>query len=121
MTVISNILETGKEAQVAIFTVGSVNDDALLFRLGYFTEEEKQQLKKMAVGDVCSRFIDRNGQICDENINNRTVSIELEELRKKDRSILVAGGAKRQLLFMQLLSLDMRMSSLRINIQPKNY
>ena len=33
---------------------------------------------------------------------SRTVSIELEELRKKDRSILVAGGAKRQRRFMPL-------------------
>ena len=101
---IKNILETGKKAQVAIFTVGSVHDDALLFRLGYFTEEEKQQLKKIAVGDVCSRFIDVNGQICDENINNRTVSIDLEELRKKDRSILVAGGANKTTAIHTVLS-----------------
>ena len=101
---IKNILETGKQAQVAIFTVGSVNDDSLLFRLGYFTEEEKQQLKEKAVGDVCSRFIDANGQICDENINNRTVSIDLEELCKKDRSILVAGGTKKTTAIHAVLS-----------------
>jgi deoxyribonucleoside regulator len=92
---IKHIMEIGKEAHVAIFTVGSVNDNALLFRLGYFSEGEKKRLKEMAVGDVCSRFIDQNGRICDENINRRTVSIELEELRKKDRSILVAGGIQK--------------------------
>lgn len=92
---IKNIMEFGKEAQVAIFTVGSVNDDTLLFRLGYFSEEEKKLLKEKSVGDVCSRFIDNNGQICDENINSRTVSIDLEELCKKDRSILVAGGVQK--------------------------
>ena len=37
----------------------------------------------------------KTGDICDENINRRTVSIELEELRKKDRSILVAGGVQK--------------------------
>ena len=92
---IQHIIERGREAQVAVFTVGSVNDDALLFRLGYFSDEEKKLLKEKAVGDVCSRFIDQNGQICDENINNRTVSIELEELCKMDRSILVAGGERK--------------------------
>ena len=92
---IKQIMEIGKEAQVAIFTVGSVDDDSLLFRLGYFSEEEKKLLKEKAVGDVCSRFIDQNGRICDESINSRTVSIGLEELRKKDRSILVAGGAQK--------------------------
>ena len=43
---IKHIMEIGKEAHVAIFTVGSVNDDALLFRLGYFSEEEKKRLKE---------------------------------------------------------------------------
>lgn len=92
---IKHIIERGKEAQIAIFTVGSVQDDALLFRLGYFNDDEKKLLKETAVGDVCSRFIDQNGQVCDENINNRTVSIDLEELPKKDQSILVAGGERK--------------------------
>lgn len=92
---IQHIMNRGREVQVAVFTVGSVNDDALLFRLGYFNEEEKNLLKEKAVGDVCSRFIDQNGRICDENINSRTVSIELEELCKKDQSILVAGGERK--------------------------
>ena len=47
---IKHIMEIGKEAQVAIFTVGSVDDDALLFRLGYFSEEEKKLLKKRPLG-----------------------------------------------------------------------
>lgn len=92
---IKSIMEIGKKAEVALFSVGNVNDDALLFRLGYFSEEEKELLKEKSVGDVCSRFIDKDGKICDENINHRTVSIDLEELCKKERSILVAGGAKK--------------------------
>jgi deoxyribonucleoside regulator len=30
-----------------------------------------------------------------ENLNNRTIGIELHELVKKERSILVAGGPKK--------------------------
>lgn len=92
---IRDIMKTAREAQIAIFTVGTVRDDAMLFRLGYFSEEEKSELKQKAVGDICSRFIDKNGQICVESIDDRTVSIQLEELRNKDESILVAGGAKK--------------------------
>lgn len=57
--------------------------------------KKKKAYSKYAVGDVCSRFIDRNGNICDEKINTRTVGIDLEELKKKERSILVAGGERK--------------------------
>ncbi|WP_346222330.1 sugar-binding transcriptional regulator [Heyndrickxia faecalis] len=94
---IQKIIEKGREAQAAIFTVGAADEEALLFKLGYFTEAEKEKLMEKAVGDVCSRFIDRNGEICDTTINKRTVSIELAELRKKEWSILVAGGRRKVL------------------------
>lgn len=92
---IHEIIEMGKESNIAIFSVGTVKDDSLLFRLGYFNKEEKKRIQNNAVGDVCSRFFDRNGEICDEKIDSRTVGIELEELKKKERSILVAGGEKK--------------------------
>lgn len=89
---ISRIIELGKQANIAVFTVGTVREDALLFRLGYFTDEEQKLLKKKGVGDISSRFFDKDGNICSEEINNRTVGIDLHELRKKEKSILVAGG-----------------------------
>ncbi|ENQ3107450.1 sugar-binding transcriptional regulator [Bacillus cereus] len=92
---IHHIIEMGKQANIAIFTVGTVRDEALLFRLGYLNQNEMSVLKEKAVGDICSRFFDGNGNICSEEINRRTIGIDLEELRLKDRSILVAGGARK--------------------------
>ena len=89
---IQRIIELGRQANIAIFTVGTVQKDALLFNLGYFSEKEKEELQKCAVGDICSRFYNAEGRICKEELNNRTVGIELEELQKKEKSILVAGG-----------------------------
>ncbi|WP_281173130.1 sugar-binding transcriptional regulator [Carnobacterium funditum] len=89
------IIEKGKQATVALFTVGTVRENALLFRLGYFDQEEKGRLKKQAVGDICSRFFDDQGEISDQEINNRTMGIDLEELRHKEKSILVAGGHRK--------------------------
>ncbi|MEY8000482.1 sugar-binding transcriptional regulator [Clostridium sp. Mt-5] len=90
---IKSIIEMGTYANIAIFTVGTVRDEALLFRLGYLNESEKKRLKREGVGDICSRFFNENGKICDEEINNRTIGISLENLKKKEKSILVAGGS----------------------------
>ncbi|WP_371365223.1 Deoxyribonucleoside regulator [Sporomusa rhizae] len=92
---IRRIIELGKQSNIAIFTVGTVDDDALLFRLGYLGSEEKAELQRNAVGDICSRFFDTKGQICNHEIDSRTVGISLNDLRKKEKTVLVAGGQKK--------------------------
>ena len=89
---IKNTIEMGIQANIAIFTVGTARDGALLFRLGYLNEQEKEFLKKNSVGDICSRFFDENGKVCSEQINDRTIGISLDALKRKEKAILVAGG-----------------------------
>ncbi len=90
---IKKILEMGKQSNIAVYTIGPIKSESLLFQLGYFTEEDLQVIYSKAVGDICSRFFDKDGKVCNENLNARTLGIELEELKKKKYSILVAGGA----------------------------
>ncbi|GHP14706.1 deoxyribonucleoside regulator [Lentilactobacillus fungorum] len=92
---IKGILDLGKKANVALFTVGTVRSEALVFQLGYFTPKEKAQLQKSAIGDVFSRFIDRNGHIVSKQIDDRTIGIQLDDLRKKQHAILVAVGNRK--------------------------
>ncbi|MGF7437299.1 sugar-binding transcriptional regulator [Lentilactobacillus senioris] len=89
---INHILELGRNANVAIFTVGTVRTEALIFQLGYFNESEKNELQQLAVGDVCSRFIDANGEIVSTAINERTIGIALDDLKQKEHAMLVATG-----------------------------
>ncbi len=89
---IRKILDLGKQANIALFTIGSIKTDSLLFQLGYFTESDMESLYGKAVGDICSRFFDKNGEICNESLNERTLGVNLDELRKKEYSIVVAGG-----------------------------
>lgn len=51
--------------------------------------------RKNAVGDICSRFYDSNGEIADEDLDKRTVGIELSDLRNKEYSILISGGSEK--------------------------
>jgi deoxyribonucleoside regulator len=92
---IQRIVEMGRQANIAVFTVGTVKADALLFRLGYFSNKEQEVLQRNGVGDICSRFFDAQGRICSDEINNRTVGIDLPELRTKEKSVLVAGGQRK--------------------------
>ncbi len=89
---IKNIMEMGVHANVAIFTVGAIQDEALLFSLSYLSEKEKKVLKQKSVGDICARFFNEKGEICDEQIDDRTIGISLDALKQKEKSILVAGG-----------------------------
>ncbi|WP_246942471.1 sugar-binding transcriptional regulator [Bacillus pinisoli] len=90
---IKRVLDIGKDANIAVFTIGPVKSESLLFQLGYFTDDDIDMLKAHAVGDICSRFFNEKGQVVNNSLNERTLGIELEELKKKEQSILVAGGA----------------------------
>ena len=92
---IKRIIDTGKEANIALLTCGPIKSESLLFKLGYFTDEDMEMLYSKAVGDICSRFFDQEGQICNNSLNERTLGIDLSELKEKEYSILVAGGSQK--------------------------
>lgn len=92
---IKNIITAGQETNIALFTSGTVLDSALLFKLGYLSPEEIARIKQEAVGDIISRFLTKEGNIADEEIDNRTVGVPLSSLKGKKYSILIAGSSKK--------------------------
>ena len=89
---IKRVLELGRHANIAIFSVGTVRPNALFFRLGYTGIEEQEKIQKSSAGDICSRFFDVEGRICNRALDDRTVGITLSELRDKEFSIMISGG-----------------------------
>lgn len=92
---IKNVLELGRKANVALYTVGTVKKDALLFQMGYLTNAQIRQLQNEAVGDILSHFIDVDLNIVSEELDCRTVGISLDDLGKKERGILIAAGSRK--------------------------
>lgn len=92
---IRRIIDLGRDANIAVFTVGTVSEHGLLFQLGYLTPEEQARVRAQAVGDICSRFFDEKGEVCDVDLDARTVGISLEDLRRKETRLVVAGGRER--------------------------
>lgn len=89
---INEILDTGKRTSVALFTVGTTEQDSTLFELGYFNDQQIKTLQEKAAGDLVSRFIDEHGKIVDDQLNDRTVAIALDNLKQARESVLIAGG-----------------------------
>ena len=89
---ISRVLEMGRQANIALFSVGTVRDDALFFRLGYTDEQVNADIQQNAAGDIYSRFFDCDGKICNKELDDRTVGLRLADLQSKEHSILLSGG-----------------------------
>ena len=89
---IKRILELGRHANIALFSVGTVRPNALFFRLGYTDIQEQEKIQRTSVGDICSRFFDVEGRVCNRDLDERTVGITLGELRDKEYSIMISGG-----------------------------
>lgn len=89
---IKRILELGRHANIALFSVGTVRPNALFFRLGYTDIQEQEKIQRTSVGDICSRFFDVEGRVCNRDLDERTVGITLGKLRDKEYSIMISGG-----------------------------
>lgn len=86
------IIDKINSVNIALYTIGNVTKDSLLYKMHYISEDEFAILEEKAVCDICSRFIDFEGNICLEDLNYRTFGISLEQLSMVENSILIAGG-----------------------------
>jgi deoxyribonucleoside regulator len=87
------ILGYADKINIAILTTGQIGMQCALARAGYLKKEEIELLKKRgAVGDVCTHVIDKNGVICDEDLDARTVAVPYEKIKKIETRIGVAVG-----------------------------
>ena len=91
---IRQVMEFGAASNIALFTLGEFGPNSALAHAGYLSVQQMKKLGEAgAVGDICCHFIDESGDICDRELDARTISLPLEELKKKDYRIAVAIGA----------------------------
>ena len=87
------VLKYADKVNIAIVTMGKFNSQCALARVGYLKSEEIERLiEKGAVGDICTHIINRNGEICDADLDARTVAVSYERIKRIDTRIGVAVG-----------------------------
>lgn len=79
---------------LAVIGIGAVEPSELLSRSGnVFSRQELALLNESgAVGEISFRFFDRDGRLVDTPLNERVLGVTLDDLRKADRVIALAGG-----------------------------
>lgn len=94
---VQEVMSLYQEVTMALVGIGSVSPSALLAQSGNaFSEEELNLLReKQAVGDILLHFYDENGVPVESYLDDRVISMKLEQLKKVNRAIGIAGGSRK--------------------------
>lgn len=88
-------LALAHQARVAFISVGELTEHSLLYQKGMINRSELADLRAAgAVGDTNGIFFDANGTPVDHDMNQRTVALGLDRLRKMETVLLSAGRQK---------------------------
>ncbi len=82
---------------IALVGIGSMEPSKMLSGSGnVFSREERGELQRLgAVGDICFRFFDADGQPVKSPLMRRVIGIDLVKLRACKRVVGVAGGVQK--------------------------
>lgn len=93
-SVMSRTLEAGRRADVMIFGVGAVSTSTTLFEGSFLDTRMLDELVSLgAVGEIGGRFFDADGVPVDTELQQRVVSVPLEDIRSCRKTILISSGA----------------------------
>ena len=82
---INNVLSLGKECNKLFVNIALPDRKSCLYQAGYIDDSDLGRLHShQAVGSICCRFFNQNGDICDEELNNRTLGISIDEIKKSE-------------------------------------
>lgn len=92
--VIRSVFSVVERCNIAVVGVGSVTTETAMVKNGVMTPEEIAEVKKLgAVGAICARFYDEFGRPIVSDLDDRTISISLAQLKQIKHTIAVAMGA----------------------------
>jgi DNA-binding transcriptional regulator LsrR (DeoR family) len=95
--VVREAIDLFSRLTLAIIGIGAIEPSELLASSGNgFSRQELDMLNEAgAVGEISYRFYDKDGRPVETPLNERVIGISLEELRKTERVMALAGGASK--------------------------
>ena len=95
---IAETVELFNKVSLALVGIGAIEPSKLLASSGnVFAHRELERLSEEgAVGDICLRFFDRDGEPVDTDLDQRVIGMSLTQMRQIKRTVGVAGGQRKR-------------------------
>lgn len=91
-----NIINLWENLTIAVVGIGNPIQSSNMVWSGFFGGKDIEELDRLnAVGDICSRFFDESGHMTQTELTDRTIAIELEELKRLNHSIGIAESIEK--------------------------
>jgi DNA-binding transcriptional regulator LsrR (DeoR family) len=90
---LSDVFDNARTLDAVLFSVGDVSPEGTAYRYGVMPEELRRRVVKMgAVGDLLFHYYDGNGELINDPIQGRVMSVPVETLKGVPQRILASGG-----------------------------
>jgi DNA-binding transcriptional regulator LsrR (DeoR family) len=90
---ISRVIDLAARADIALVGVGALNLESLARRYNIISRDDFERLKaRDVIGDIGLRYFNSQGEQVDDELHDRTIGLDLNQLRKVKRVIGVTGG-----------------------------
>lgn len=105
---ISKIIELGGRCSKLFVNMNGFTRDTCLIQGGYLSEEDWRNLEKNgAVGMMCCRYFDKNGDICYPELDRRTIGVSWEQLKNAKQVMACVTGKGKALALYTMLKAGM--------------
>lgn len=93
---IRNRFNMACECNKVIVNLTVADENNYLYEAGYITDNDLKRLRERNVaGSICCRFIDNKGQICDQELDERTFGIGIEDLKNKEYVMACVANSRK--------------------------
>ena len=93
---IAEALGSARQADIFVVGIGSLETDSLYVTTGLLSESDLAEIAEVEpAGDICGHFYDLEGRPLPTPFGDRLIGIGLEDLRRSERVLAVAGGVEK--------------------------
>ena len=95
---VRELFEMFAKIDIAFVGIGVPTPESVVMRDGTILTKDQMEMlmEKGAVGDICLRYFDENGNSIQSDVDDRVIGITLKELKKIDRVVGITGGPQKE-------------------------
>jgi DNA-binding transcriptional regulator LsrR (DeoR family) len=93
---ITHVMKLWNKVTISLIGIGSMSRESVLFKEHHLSEQWFTYLQeKGAVGDMCMRFFDKDGQAFSSDLDDVLMGVDLPSMSNMKTVICVAGGVEK--------------------------